>query len=548
MKIFTLSLAVALCCGLGSEAAQLRKAPTRPDTKTMLATLRTSVRVMTPAEDVSDEPIYDVPDGEERLLSRDCDSFEVWGYEAVHSEVLGSIIKLVTTEENVYIGYPVSGYPVEAFIKATETGDTLSIAGAQPVYEDYDWDNDEYFMVYVVPMDIIVDENQQGTCVPASDMRYDLVRNADGVYESIDHDKMLGVCLLRDISDENGTITATYSWTGYGDRDVRLSEVSSRLVEIPEGAHIQKWVWQDQYETAVANVVVDGNDIYLSGMDRNLPDSWVKGTREADQVTFPSGQFLGPDFSIGYFSYFCGAEFEYITDPETGEDEPYCSLVDSAIFDYNDEGPALYTVNGYVVNSTADRLYPLYAYDQVDLHYNNRDVNAAPASPYNLVYEENPDWDERKVWVQIPNVDVDGNLLDVTQLYYQIFVNGEPVVFDPEVYSDFTEATTLIPYNLNGYDIYVAGTDHTVYLYCEVDGTLGVRSVYINEEGETLYSDMTTTDASGIRDMSLSKTVTGEVWHDLYGRRLTHPAAGTIAIRTLTYSDGSVSHRKVVTK
>jgi len=515
MKNFTLSLTAVIFCGFCASAEE------------------------------ASEPIYDVPDGEKTLMSRDCESFEFEAFESVRSKVIGSITNFVTTDNGeVYIGNPISGYPVDSWLKAVKEGNTLSIRGVQPIYEEYDYDTEESYMVYVMPMEIKIDENQQGTCVPAADMRYDLILNDAGVYESVDHNKMLGVCIkTADMAGED-TADQEYYWTGFGDRDIKISSVNSKPVEIPDGSEMQKWLWKDQYETSFANVIFNGNDVYVSGMYRNIPDAWIKGTVNGDKVYFPSGQYLGPDYSIGYLSYFCGAEFELKTDPDTGEEEQYASMVENAIFDYDKEGQTLLTVNGYIINSSADRLYPLYFYDQVNLEYYTRDVNAVPAAPYDLAYVNDYD---KKLTVKIPNVDVDGKLLDVNDLYYEILLNDEPLVFDPEVYYDFSEATTLIPYNMDGYDIYAIGTDHTVYLYTEEEGVWGVRSVYVNENGETLYSDIITTEMNSIDNIASGKKVAGEIWHDIYGRRINRPSDG-IAICTTIYSDGSATHRKIIVK
>lgn len=89
------------------------------------------------------------------------------------------------------------------------------------------------------------------------------------------------------------------------------------------------------------------------------------------------------------------------------------------------------------------------------------------------------------------------------------------------------------------------GEDHTVYLYGDTGYEVGVRSVYINENGEALYSAIVTTETSSIASVDSGKEVVSETWHDLQGRQISRPASG-IAIRTAVYSDGSVSHKKVL--
>lgn len=96
------------------------------------------------------------------------------GTEATVDKVVGSVVKLVTTEDGeVYIGNAFSSYPVESWITATKEGSTLTIEGIQPIYIDYDYDTYEEYRVCAIPLDVVVDENGYGTCVPAADLRYE---------------------------------------------------------------------------------------------------------------------------------------------------------------------------------------------------------------------------------------------------------------------------------------------------------------------------------------------------------------------------------------
>lgn len=110
------------------------------------------------------------------------------------------------------------------------------------------------------------------------------------------------------------------------------------------------------------------------------------------------------------------------------------TLEDAAIFDYDAENKMLTMVNGYVINSSDKEMFPLYAYDQVTVGVQHRNVDAVPATPYDLYYYENADYDESKIWVQIPNVDVEGSMLNENRLFYQVLIDGDPMVLDPEIY------------------------------------------------------------------------------------------------------------------
>ena len=57
-------------------------------------------------------------------------------------------------------------------------------------------------------------------------------------------------------------------------------------------------------------VAYDGNDVWVKGVCEDMPDSWIKGSKTGNTVTFPTGQFFGTA-SILWFTfdyYFAGFE------------------------------------------------------------------------------------------------------------------------------------------------------------------------------------------------------------------------------------------------
>jgi hypothetical protein len=495
------------------------------------------------APDPDMEPIWEAPEGKTTLLSRSCDGFTYEAFEATHSRILGSIVTMVETEDGeVYLSNIASEYPCSTYIQATREGDTLTVKGPQAITWDYDeWD--ELFTVYLVPMEVKIDpETNYGYFNATEDMTFQFKIEEDGSIVAADPEMLLGVCTYGyDNMGEEG-----YLWSGFGDRDIRLAKVTDSVVTPPEDGKILSWVWQDEYVTTAVSVCIDGSDLYIAGMNRDLPTAWVKGTIEGDKVTFPSGQYLGPDYEIYYLSYFCGADFSTETDEETGEEYPVASLAEAAVFDYDAETSTLTSVNGYVINSTPDKLFPLYGYEKVTVGDQHRDVNAIPATPYNVFYTEGSY--DANIWCQVPNTDVDGKLLDENKLFYEIVMDGEPFVFTFDDYYDLEEETSLIPYNTNGYDIYSEGTDKTVYLYTLPETSIGVRSVYINENGEYLYSEICyDSELTSAKANMAEKEIKSVEWFDVAGRRVGRAVNG-IAIKVTKYADGSLRREKVIVR
>ena len=533
MRIFTLLMAATAT--LGVSAATPARTPVKASSFARIA------QKAAPAPGDL-QVIYDTPEGELEVLNRDCDAFTVEAWEASHAKSYGSAVRMVTTAEgDIYFGNIVSEYPVQSWVKATREGNTVTIEGPQAIYEEYDWDYEESYTIYLMPLKLVIDENQQGTYVAGDDVKYVFNVNEDGSLVSADPTMLLGVCTYGMAYDSE---VEDYVWSGYGDRDITISKMTATPVTPPADAEIQKWVWKDPYETTLVNVATSGTDIYVAGMDRGLLASWVKGTIEGDKVNFASGQYLGMDEEIMYFSFFCGAEFSDVEDPESGESVRHASLADQAVFDYDAANKVLTSVNGYVINGSAKELYPLYAYEDVTIEYQQRNPDTAPAAPYDLEYMAD-DWGKR-VWMQIPNTDTEGKLLDVNNLYYQVIIDGTPVEFDIVSGDDYV-TTDRLPYAYQDYsDIFVDGTDHTVYFYQDPAVSVSVRSVYVNEEGKELYSEAATHYMdSSVEGIGSDKEVESEEWYDTAGRRIQAPATG-IVIRTIRYTDGTRRTLKVV--
>lgn len=413
--------------------------------------------------------------------------------------------------------------------------------GIQAIYQEYDDYYDEEFIIYLAPMKIVVNENNVGTFVVTDDCKYVFNIGEDGSLTAADPETLLGVCVHTLNEDLEGN--DVWIWKGFGDRDIKMTPADGKFVQLPDGIQTEYWVWSDGDIQAFTEVAIDGDDFYVNGMDRSLPEAWIKGKISDGKVTFPSGQYLGADMEIYYYSYFCGAEFSDEED-EDGEIIRVASLADNTVFSYDAEKKSITTEQGYIINSTADRLFPLYFYENADVAMQNRNPEAAPKAPYDLEYFES-DWGN-SIWFQLPNVDVDGNILMENKLFYEIYVDDvlqEFTIYD----EDGSEVkTSLIPYAYDDWnDFWVAGEDHTVYIYTDVVNSIAVRSVYINENDEEVYSDMCWYGDSGVDAIDGQKRVVSEKWYDLQGRSVNGPAAG-VEVKVATYSDGTVKRSKVM--
>lgn len=539
-KIFTVVAAASLAAS-GAYGVPVKKSGASVDCnkKVQMPVLR--------SESVSEEVIYDTPDGELKWLDRSCDGFLVEAFDATHGPVIGSVVQMVEDEYEdgvVYLSHMASEYPVNTWVKAEKVDNTLVIDGIQAIYEEYDWDYEEVFKIYLAPMQLVLDENNRGTFVVPDDPKFVFNIAEDGTLTAADPELLLGVCVRTLNEDREGN--DVWIWKGFGDRDIKMTVTDNEPVSLPEGLETEDWVWSDEYDMGFVQVAIDGNDFYINGMNRSLPDAWIKGAINDGKVVFPSGQYLGADMEIDYYSYFCGAEFTKEVD-EDGYEVLMSSLAESAIFAYDAEAKKLTTERGYVINASADQLYPLYAYEDVTVaKQKNRNPSTPPAAPYDLVLSQSEY--ETSIWFQIPNTDVEGNLLNEKNLYYEVYVDDVPQEF-VIVDEDLNETeSSLVPYSYSDwYDIWVSGKDHTIYLYEPVQDSVGVRSIYINENGEEVASDMTVCSATGVKEMNVGKKIVSEKYFDLQGRRINSLSNGLV-IKVVTFEDGTSKTVKMLRK
>lgn len=534
MRFFTLLAVSALASLTAMGSAPVKRAPRKSDVKQIRAFVNTPIMR---APEVNEEVIWEAPEGEETVLSRSCDGFITEAFDATHSRILGSAVKMVNGDDGyVYLNHIASEYPVDTWVKATREGDMLTINGVNAIYKEYDYDNDEEVNIYLVPMQVQINEYNVGTFVACDDMKFEFKVAADGTLTAVDPEKLLGVCVRSANPDATGN--DVWVWAGFGDRDITMSPVTAEVVTPPADAKIQDWVMTDQYVSNFVGVAIVGNDFYVQGLDVYLPEAWVKGEIKGDKVVFPSGQYLGIDYEIFYLSYFCGAEFTMV------DDKLNASIAPEAVFSYNAEKNSMKTDNGYIINSTADTIFPLYAFTSVTVAVQDRNPEAAPEAPYDLDVSMDEYTDALRLWFQIPNIDVDGNLLNEKKLFYQILLDNEPVNFtllDEQTLEEYN--STLVPYNYNDWmDFWTEGADHTVYVYDDFYEKLAVRSVYINENDKEIYSADCVYSLSKVNDINTVKAVS-TAYYDLLGRRIERPVKG-IVLRTVTYSDGTKATQK----
>ena len=259
---------------------------------------------------------------------------------------------------------------------------------------------------------------------------------------------------------------AGYSLTPYWVEGSTLTPADPLVVvELPEGVEAKEYVMTYDGGSRSVNVAVDGKDVYFQGMSNYIPEAWVKGTKDGDQVTFAAMQYMGEYGSYGSSYFFYNGE---------------------TVFTYDAEANT-YSATGQVYGVLAERYY--------DGNYTNPVIKpvvekaAMPANPEILSLKNGSyGW---YFTFNVPLTDTEGEPILSSKLSYMIYtdIEGEiaPLTFTPETHSRLEEAITEIPYGFTeNYDFY----DTQIYLnelYSEDWNNLGIKSIYRGggEENET---------------------------------------------------------------
>ncbi len=336
------------------------------------------------------------------------------------------------------------------------------------------------------------------------------------------------------------------------------------LVQLPEGAEPAEFIYTSYDEDTIQYkekklVYVDGNDVYMSGLCVGLDtDAWVKGTKDGNTVTFPSGQYVG-QIDLSFFGvydlYFTGCS----TDGSVDDDGyPLYNILDSYTLTYDPE-TNVYTNSDLSVFTSAitDDYMLWYTRSGFVIEPYAGAVPAVPADPYNLAIEDYvEDFGQYRFTYVLPVEDVNGNFIDPECLSYYIYVDGEIYTLTPELFIYQTEPElTLLPYDYSdGYDV----SPGSIYMSELLFTTYGIQSVY-TVDGETNYSNVVSVDLEGnvtvepapqnlvgIDNVSV-KQISSVGIYDAEGRKLDAPQKGVNIVKMVA-ADGSVKVVKMYKK
>lgn len=376
--------------------------------------------------------------------------------------------------------------------------------------------------------------------------------------------------------------TDDFTWTGDCDLRQEYTEFNIPQVEVPEGLKFNTYTYINMFgEGVIASIARQDDALYIKGLSPYAPEAVVK----ADLITTEHGgllasvapnQFVGsfigyyyilsktvvavPDdfgsIDAGYYTLAPDTINSYFlveTDPETGEITSLISELDNFSLGFN---------------ISPDYFDPIDVFEDLVLTA-QESFEGEPCTPDDVFYGDYAKWMGLNfLFFHLPPFAADGSVIDVNNLYYTIYLNGEPYVFQQTegfnlldelvvMYQGVESPMIEVPYMFdNGMDLWKDDVDYFyVGLYIEDIETLGVQAIYRYGD-EASYSELITVTVADDADAQLNYDAEAEIgiikadslkyeYYDLNGRRVINPGDGIFILHTIL-PDGSVKVKKVV--
>ena len=444
---------------------------------------------------------------------------KVYFYNIIPSSGLGEYVLGISDGENVTIDLPQMAY----FDEVYDYGYYITLM-------KYDSAEDTYIPVEGSVSYFIADDG---------DMVLELPGDEIGEY-------ILG---LIDSSNEE--------WTELGDYSQVYSPIEEEVTSLPANVKTETYYFINGVYGKPIEVGFEANKIYIVGLNSDIVSSAVIiADLEGSIASIPQNQLIG-----NYSTYFVYTKCVVPTIDQYGETSfellpsyEDCKLsvdMENKLITYSN--PDVY----FCINADKEDLFYLEVYEGFKIQ-TQENMNGQPMNPFALSFSD--DYFEYygyySFYFTIPNISVEGNVLDSANMFYKIFVNEE--VFEFEENSSYGEyiglriPTTEIPYDFTNYNDFFMwdNADREVGFYIDGISTLGVQTIYKNGE-ITTESSIVTLDietgniTTGIESEMSVKEVVSSQYYNLNGQLVNNPDKG-IYIKCMTLSNGEILRNKVV--
>lgn len=458
----------------------------------------------------------------------------------------GSLTKMIRTADKVYLGNIFSWSATTGWIVGDIDGNTVTFELPQLVRDEMaDIDGvitpQQY---YAVACEMQV-RGSSADMVPLPTQTFSFEIAPDGSLTPSDPELFMGNFLF------NGR---SWEWNMDGDFYTSLSSQTLKAPEAPAGLNFTPMVltyphilYGGAYARPV-EVALSGADCYIKGMAvkvTDLADSPIHGTLEGKVVSFDSYQYLGNSWLFGFTQYFLGGETAYSSlYPEFTP----CNLMEMVY----DETTGCYSSDmSFVIvpaeQAEAENLYyeNIYASPSILPLATDSKISSLVTPQLNAFTEADTEMPNVIDFV-VSMISPDNQLLDMSKLYFEFFMDGAPFEFTPSIDPALRQSASRIPFGTTDYICFVAQEEivQMVAIPRMDFSDLKMRLVYMDDPENPVYSDFMEIKTSGVEQIGYGHDVTIG-YLDLQGRPIPRPDSG-MAIRKVRATDGSIRFEKTI--
>lgn len=473
---------------------------------------------------------------------------DMMGYEAQlpFDGIWGKIVE-APDNKTIYINNPIGAYYSDAWIKGERTtGDTIEVKLPQQfVHEEYDGMSTDAWLYKLVPVKVEQDGETYTTFKPDSTsqtVKYVWRNDSIVLVNTTQDSKLLGMC------------TEAGEWYGYGDYIQQYTVFDQQPVAPKDETKATQmsitYYDSGQMYGRVKKAVREGNDIYIAGLNENIPSGWAKGTISGNKATFSGHQYMGLDTVTASYAFFEPVSRSMVWDSEIGDSIESLTLADAITFDYDADKGTLSTDSTFVANQGYKMFNQVFTYDGATIEpWTEKAATPLAVDASTMSYMPFSEEYGYGLLAFAPSeFDADGYILDANKLYYSIYLDDDVLTIDPDDYTLFPYETTEIPFTYSDMLDFVnyAGM-WQVYTFVTGIDRIGVQMIYKGggevRKSAITYISATDEDPSAVSNVAQTGKVAGVTYTDLSGRRVSRPGKG-LFIQTTRLADGTITTSK----
>lgn len=470
------------------------------------------------------------------------------GYEAQlpFDGIWGKIVE-APDNKTIYINNPIGAYYSTAWIKGERTtGDTIEVKLPQQfVHEEYDGMSNDAWLYKLVPVKVEQDGETYTTFKPDSTsqtVKYVWRNDSIVLVNTTQDSKLLGMC------------TEEGEWYGYGDYIQQYTVFDQQPVAPKDETKATQmsitYYDSGQMYGRVKKAVREGYDIYIAGLNENIPSGWAKGTISGNKATFSGHQYMGLDSVTASYAFFEPVSRSMVWDSEIGDSIENLTLADAITFAYDADKGTLSTDSTFVANQGYKMFNQVFTYDGATLEpWTEKAATPLAVDASTMSYMPFSEEYGYGLLAFAPSeFDADGYILDANKLYYSIYLDDDVLTIDPDEYKLFPYETTEIPFTYSDMLDFVnyAGM-WQVYTFVTGIDRIGVQMIYKGggevRKSAITYISATDEDPSAVSNVAQTGKVAGVTYTDLSGRRVSRPGKG-LFIQTTRLADGTITTSK----